>query len=101
MRDKMIIAAISAVLSMQAIGFSNPVLANTTNSTKNTSHMMNINGMEKCYGIAKAGRNDCSTSTNMCAGQSTINGDKSAWLNVPTGTCNKIVSGSTTSSAKS
>lgn len=53
--------------------------------------------MEKCYGIAKAGKNDCAskTASHACAGQSTKDGDKSSFLVVPKGTCNKIVGGST------
>jgi uncharacterized membrane protein len=50
-------------------------------------------GMEKCSGIAKAGKNDCGTSKHACAGQATANGDKEEWVYVPTGTCEKIVGG--------
>jgi uncharacterized membrane protein len=51
---------------------------------------------EKCYGIAKAGKNDCaSTGNNSCAGTSKVNGDKKAWLYVPAGYCDRIVGGST------
>lgn len=54
--------------------------------------------MEKCYGIAKAGKNDCGGkgTGHSCQGQSKQNGDKNDWLMVPKGTCNKIVGGSTT-----
>jgi len=53
--------------------------------------------MEKCYGIAKAGKNDCGTpGANACAAQDTRNGDPKAWIFVPKGTCDKIVNGSTT-----
>jgi uncharacterized membrane protein len=48
---------------------------------------------EKCYGIAKAGRNDCKTASNSCAGHSTRDGE--GFVAVPTGTCDKIVGGST------
>jgi uncharacterized membrane protein len=52
---------------------------------------------EKCYGIAKAGKNDCaSTGNNSCAGTSKINGDPKAWLYVPEGYCERIVGGSKT-----
>lgn len=51
---------------------------------------------EKCYGIAKAGMNDCQTATNSCAGSSTKDGDGASWIYVPSGTCEKIVGGSTT-----
>lgn len=57
-------------------------------------------GMEKCYGIAKAGMNDCGTKANKnaCAGSSTVDGDKSAYMLLPKGTCLKIVGASTKSS---
>jgi len=50
---------------------------------------------EKCYGIAKAGKNDCaSTGANSCGGTSKINGDKKAWIYVPEGYCDRIVGAS-------
>jgi uncharacterized membrane protein len=50
---------------------------------------------EKCYGIAKAGKNDCaSTGNSSCAGTSKINGDPKAWLYVAEGYCDRIVGGS-------
>jgi len=52
--------------------------------------------VEKCYGIAKAGKNDCQTASNACAGQSKQNGQKDGWLHLPAGTCEKIVGGSLT-----
>ena len=52
---------------------------------------------EKCYGIAKAGRNDCaSTGNNSCGGTSKRNGDTKAWIFVPEGYCERIVAGSKT-----
>ncbi len=48
-------------------------------------------GQEKCYGIALAGQNDCSSSAgNSCSGTSTEDYDKRAWKYVPKGTCEKI-----------
>lgn len=50
---------------------------------------------EKCYGIARAGKNDCaSTGNSSCAGTSKLNGDPKAWLYVPAGYCERIVGGS-------
>jgi uncharacterized membrane protein len=50
---------------------------------------------EKCYGIAKAGKNDCaSTGNNSCAGTSKANADPRAWVYVPAGYCERIVGGS-------
>lgn len=70
-------------------------------NAKDTSQSSGLPGMEKCYGIAKAGFNDCGTATHSCAGESKINGDKTEWLAVPNGLCNKIVGGSLKSAAKS
>lgn len=49
-------------------------------------------GMETCYGIAKAGQNDCASATTTCD-KSVIDGDPNYFLYVPTGLCNKIVGG--------
>jgi len=51
--------------------------------------------MEKCYGVVKAGKNDCQTSNSACAGTSTKDGQKDAWIYIPKGTCDKLVGGST------
>ena len=50
---------------------------------------------EKCYGIAKAGKNDCaSTGNNSCGGSSKLSSDPKAWIYVPAGYCDRIVGGS-------
>jgi len=49
---------------------------------------------EKCYGIVKAGMNDCSTATASCAGSATKDKQKDAFLLMPKGTCEKIVGAS-------
>jgi uncharacterized membrane protein len=46
---------------------------------------------EKCYGVAKATKNDCQTATHSCAGTATMDSDKASWIYVPAGTCEKIV----------
>ncbi len=50
-------------------------------------------GMEKCAGIAKAGKNDCGTSKHACAGQAATDNDPEEWVYVPIGTCEKIAGG--------
>ena len=52
--------------------------------------------MEKCYGIAKAGKNDCQTAKSSCAGTSKADHQSDAWISVPKGTCDKIVGGKLT-----
>ncbi|MEB0139185.1 MULTISPECIES: DUF2282 domain-containing protein [unclassified Undibacterium] len=47
---------------------------------------------EKCFGIAKAGQNDCATKTgsHSCAGQGKKDNDAAEWKKVPAGTCEKM-----------
>lgn len=44
---------------------------------------------EKCFGIAKAGQNDCASisGAHSCAGQSKVDMDKGEWKYVAKGTC--------------
>lgn len=51
-------------------------------------------GGEKCYGVVKAGKNDCQTATGACAGTAAKDGQKDAFVYLPKGTCEKIVGGS-------
>ena len=51
-------------------------------------------GMEPCFGIARAGMNDCAANGHSCAGKAAADGDKREWILVPKGTCEKIVGGS-------
>ncbi len=46
-------------------------------------------GKEKCYGIAKAGQNDCAnlSGSHSCAGQSKVDNDSGEWKYVAKGTC--------------
>ena len=54
-------------------------------------------GMEKCYGVAKAGQNDCAAGPGTsCAGTSTKDAQANAWMFVAKGTCEKLVGGSLT-----
>ena len=52
---------------------------------------------EKCFGVAKAGKNDCQTATSSCAG-TFEEGPRSQRLALPSpkGICEKIVGGSLT-----
>ena len=58
-------------------------------------------GKEKCYGIAKAGQNDCAnlTGTHSCAGQSKVSDDAAEWKYVKKGEC-KTMKGLTADEAK-
>jgi uncharacterized membrane protein len=61
-----------------------------------TSEKANAGGdKEKCYGVVKAGKNDCGASGHSCAGQAKEDGDANEWVFVPKGLCDKLVDGST------
>jgi uncharacterized membrane protein len=58
-------------------------------------------GKDKCYGIAKAGQNDCANlaGTHSCAGLSKADNDAGEWKYVAKGTC-KDLKGMTAEEAK-
>ncbi len=76
----------SAIMSVFALSTVSSFAATATSATEQN--------MEKCYGIVKAGQNDCATATQSCAGSATKNNQPDAFLFLPKGTCNKIVGGS-------
>jgi uncharacterized membrane protein len=49
---------------------------------------------EKCFGVNRAGKNDCATSSSSCAGTAKLDNQKDAWVYVPKGTCQKLGGGS-------
>lgn len=54
--------------------------------------------MEKCYGVVKAGKNDCGSAKqggHSCAGGATVDGDKTEWVFLSKGVCDRLVNGST------
>lgn len=53
---------------------------------------------EKCYGVVKAGKNDCAAANgaHSCAGSATASGDGNEWIAVPKGLCDRLVNGSVT-----
>ena len=75
-------AAVLGALALGVLGASGSALA------------ADKEGMEKCAGIARAGKNDCGTSKHSCSAQAKADSDKEEWVYVPKGTCSKIVGGS-------
>jgi uncharacterized membrane protein len=76
------LAAYTAISTLIAIGVaSTPLIASAAEG-------------EKCFGVAKAGKNDCQTNTSSCAGTSTADAQGDAWVMVPGGLCEKLVGGS-------
>ncbi len=86
MNQKAMFAAAASLMSLALS--SSPALAQ--NATK-----------EKCFGIAKAGQNDCAnlSGTHSCAGQAKVDNGKDEWKYVAAGTC-KSLKGMTMDEAK-
>ena len=54
-----------------------------------TAHAADPKGMVKCFGIAKAGQNDCGSNktAHACSGQAKVDNDPNDFKYVKTGTC--------------
>lgn len=91
-----------AIFAVMAIGFSSmqtvAFAANEVTPQKDASKdgMQDVQGMEKCYGIVKAGLNDCGNAVHDCSGGAKADRDGKEWVFVPTGLCSRIAGGSTT-----
>jgi uncharacterized membrane protein len=70
----------TALAGLFAVGMSTAALAQTPK------------GMEQCFGIAKAGKNDCGSNktAHSCAGQSKMDNDPNDFKFVKTGTCQQM-----------
>jgi uncharacterized membrane protein len=86
MNQRLIVS--SALASVLALGLAGPAAAQGKDK-------------EKCYGIAKAGQNDCAnlTNTHSCAGQAKADNDPGEYKYVAKGTC-KSLKGMTEEEAK-
>lgn len=57
---------------------------------------------EKCYGVVKAGKNDCAAKdgSHSCAAQASLDGHGGEFVALPKGVCEKLVGGTTEPSDK-
>lgn len=49
--------------------------------------------MEKCYGVVKAGANDCAGPGHTCQGQAATDASAEEFILLPAGTCDRISGG--------
>jgi uncharacterized membrane protein len=85
MKSNVLSVAIGGLLAIGAV--TNLAIAADKTDDSNT---------EKCYGIAKAGKNDCAGAAHACSGQSKTNASGKEWIKLPKGTCERLVGGSLT-----
>lgn len=62
-------------------------------TASSTAALAEGKGVEKCYGVVKAGSNDCHTDSHSCASQAKKDADPQEWILLPAGSCEKIVGG--------
>lgn len=83
------------VTSLVVAGALTAALASTAVTTDAAAKKGGKQATERCYGVAKAGANDCAAGPGTsCQGTSKVDGQKNAWIYVPAGTCEKLVGGS-------
>jgi len=78
----------SRILKMSAIA--TLLLAAVSQAQAQVHPEKPIYDSEMCYGIAKAGKNDCFTATHACGSLSTVDFDPGEWKFVEAGTCEKL-----------
>ena len=75
----------AAIAGVVALGFAASTLAAAPGPAKPKANQ------EKCYGVAKAGQNDCGTAKHACAGEGAkTDNDPAEWKYVAKGTCESI-----------
>lgn len=80
-RSSLVAGSVAAALGIAAAGAAGSAAAQDESKEN----------MEKCYGVALAGENDCKAGPGTtCAGTSTIDYQSNAWKLVPKGTCTDI-----------
>ena len=77
----------AAVACLSAVGCATQVAA------ARQAHAEALGATEKCYGVARAGQNDCKTEAHVCAGWAHKDSDPGAFVFVPAGTCERIAGG--------
>ncbi len=65
-----------------------------------TKQRMADGHLEKCYGLATAGFNDCATGKHGCAGLAKVDADPDSFILVPEGTCTHFKGGATVPKGK-
>ena len=84
MKSSVLTTAIGGLIAMGALSMS--------------AHAADDPNTEKCYGVAKAGKNDCAGASHACAGQSKAGTNAAKeFIKLPKGTCERIQGGSLTS----
>ncbi len=79
------------LLSVSIMAAASAALAQTAEDKQDLPQMKK----EKCFGIVKAGKNDCAAAdgSHSCAGLAKNDGGGQDWVLLPSGTCTRILGG--------
>ena len=78
-KDMLIAAAVSGALAFGALTIATQASAEEDK--------------EKCYGVVKAGKNDCAGTGHSCQGQAKADSDAYEFIVLPAGTCDRLTGG--------
>ncbi len=78
-KDVLIAAAISGAIAFGALTVATQVGAEEDK--------------EKCYGVVKAGKNDCAGAGHSCQGQAKSDSSAKEFIVLPAGTCDRLTGG--------
>ena len=81
-KDMLIAAAISGAIAFGALTVATQAGAKDDKDEK-----------EKCYGVVKAGKNDCAGTGHSCQGQAKSDSDANEFIVLPAGTCDRLTGG--------
>ena len=81
----------NSLVILLALGAALAVVQTQTNWLDNAANKQV--DRERCFGVARAGGNDCATPKHSCAAQSTHARDPEEWIMLPKGLCDKLTGG--------
>jgi uncharacterized membrane protein len=90
-RDVTATLAAAAALAIGATSFE--AAAQQKTPPQMTMERMTNEHLEKCFGVAARGRNDCAEGAHSCAGQAARDHDPGSFVLLPVGDCGKIAGG--------
>jgi uncharacterized membrane protein len=94
MNRRTFVPSLAAAIGLAMVAQAMPAQAQQADPKKQTMDRMTRGNLEKCYGVAAKGKNDCAEGAHSCAGQATQDRDKASFVLLPKGDCGKLAGGS-------
>jgi len=86
-------SALAGALALGVVGLAQSAYAGDMSNPAAKTKKMMAEGMQPCYGVNAAYKNDCQSPGHSCAGQDAKARDSNAFVLVPAGLCMKIDGG--------